>query len=229
MDKPFPFKLIETEDGSHTLKLDGLNEQYHSSKGALQESQHIFIQTGLYSTQLANEPLFVLEVGMGTGLNALLTGREALMGKKRILYDACEAFPLENQIIEKLNYPSLFQEPWTGDLFDRIHKAGSVKYENIDDWFFIRCFHQKIQDMELSPGKYNLVYFDAFGPDTQPELWSETIFQKISHSMKPGGVLVTYSVKGTVRRAMESAGLKAEKLPGPPGKREITRAIKLTF
>lgn len=227
MDKPFPFKLIETADGSHTLKLDGRDEQYHSLNGALQESQHVFIQTGLKSAQLSNEPLFVLEVGMGTGLNALLTGREAILTERRILYDACEAYPLDKAVIGKLNYPSMFSEEGMMELFHRIHKAGSEKYENIDDWFFIRCFHQKIEEMELTPSKYNLVYFDAFGPDTQPELWSETVFQKVSQSMKPGGVLVTYSVKGSVRRAMESAGLKVEKVPGPPGKREISRAVKL--
>jgi len=226
MDKPFPFKMIETADGSHTLKLDGFDEQYHSLNGALQESQHVFIKTGLKSVHLTREPLFVLEVGMGTGLNALLTGREAILSQKRILYDACEAYPLDKAIVEKLNYPSMFSESWVVDLFQRIHRAGSVKYENIDDWFFIRCFHQKIEEMDLTPGKYNLVYFDAFGPDTQPELWHETVFQKISQSMKPDGVLVTYSAKGAVRRAMQSAGLKVEKQPGPPGKREISRAVK---
>ncbi len=226
MDNPFVSKLIETADGSHTLKLEGIDEQYHSVNGALQESQHVFLQNGLKSIELPGEPLFILEVGMGTGLNALLTGREAILNQRRILYDACEAYPIEKAILEKLNYPLMFSEPWIGELFLRIHSAKAIKYENINDWFFIRCFHQKIEDLGLQSEKYNLIYFDAFGPDTQPEMWSEAIFQKIAKSMKPGGVLVTYCVKGSVRRAMQAAGLIVKKLPGPPGKREISRAMK---
>ncbi|MFW5687589.1 MAG: tRNA (5-methylaminomethyl-2-thiouridine)(34)-methyltransferase MnmD [Bacteroidota bacterium] len=223
---PFLSELIQTADGSHTLKLLDFDEQYHSVNGALQESKHVFLSSGLHAFDKIPDPLFVLEVGLGTGLNALLTARDALMKQTRILYEAIEPFPLRNEIIEKLNYPSIFTEPWIGELFGRIHSAGSENYENFLDWFFFRCHCMPIQEKILDDKKYHLVYFDAFGPDTQPEMWTYEIFLKIFAAMKPGGILVTYCAKGAVRRAMQEAGFKVEKLPGPAGKREITRARK---
>jgi len=223
---PFAPVLISTADGSHTLKLAGFSEHYHSVKGALQESQHVFIKDGIEAFSPVPNPLIVLEVGLGTGLNAFLTARYALQNKTRIIYEACEPRPLPKSITKKLNYPDLFQEQWNRDVFDRIHRSGPDKYENIGDFFFISTFVKGIMEMELMSGKYNLVYFDAFSPDTQPELWSADVFDAIYKAMKPGGIMVTYCAKGAVRRTMQDAGFKVTKLPGPAGKREISRACK---
>ncbi len=226
MENPFQSEIIETSDGSHTLKLLGHDEQYHSVNGALQESQHVFIHSGLNAFEVLPNPLFILEIGMGTGLNALLAGREALLRKTRILYEALEPYPLDGAVLENLNYPGLFREPWAADLFKRIHAAGGENYENFKDWFFIRNFQISVQDKEFDDNKYHVVFFDAFGPDTQAEMWTPEVFVKIFHSMKPRGVLVTYCVKGAVRRAMKAAGFEVSKIPGPKGKREMSRAVK---
>ena len=226
MKNPFQSELIETSDGSHTLKLLGHDEQYHSVNGALQESQHVFINSGLNAFEVLPNPLFILEIGMGTGLNALLAGREALLRKTRILYEALEPYPLDATVLEKLNYPKMFGESWLADLFKKIHAAAGENYENFKDWFFIRNFQIQVQDKEFDDSKYHVVFFDAFGPDTQPEMWTPEVFAKIHQSMKPGGVLVTYCVKGDVRRAMKAAGFEVSKIPGPKGKREMSRAVK---
>lgn len=225
-ENPFEALPEKTADGSFTLKLKHYDEQYHSLHGALQESQHVFIKYGLRSFDVPPDPVCILEVGLGTGLNAFLTGREALLLKKPVFYDAIEAFPLKKSVTDQLDYPSLFPEEWNRELFDRIHQAGPDQTLNIKNNFFIRCFFQKLQLVNLKEDTYHVVYFDAFGPDTQPEMWTPEIFEKVAASMKSGGRLVTYCVKGTVKRAMRAAGLKVEKLPGPPGKREMSRAIK---
>ena len=226
LKNPFEALPEKTADGSFTLKLMYYNEQYHSLHGALQESKHVFIKHGLRSFTVLPNPVYILEIGLGTGLNAFLTGREALLQKDTVFYDAIEAFPLKKTVTDLLDYPSLFPEEWTQELFDAIHQAETDQTKNLKSNFFIRCFFQKLQEVTLEDEKYHLVYFDAFGPDTQPEMWTPEIFTKVSASMKSGGKLVTYCVKGTVQRAMRAAGLKVEKLPGPPGKREICRAIK---
>ncbi len=223
---PFEPLLIKTADGSHTLKLAGFDEQYHSVNGAMQESQHVFIKSGLEAFVPVPNPLFVLEVGMGTGLNAFLTARYAVLNKTRIIYEAFEPRPLPKTLTTELNYPLFFEETWNHDLFERIHRAGPVKYENIQDYFFVRCFAKGILEGHLPPGKYHLVYFDAFGFDTQPELWSEDVFKLLFDAMKSGGILVTYCSKSAVRRAMQNAGFVVSKLPGPAGKREISKACK---
>ncbi len=226
MTEAFQTELIQTADGSHTLKLKGHDEQYHSVHGAIQESAHVFIGQGLQYIGDINSSLHVLEVGMGTGLNALLTAVYALNEQKNIHYDALEPFPLNRSLLHKFNYPSIITHPDATAIFQQIHGAGSKEYENIKDCFFIRIFQDAIEHRELQPQIYHLVYFDAFGPDTQPELWTRDVFDKIFYSMKPGAVLVTYCAKGAVRRAMKEAGFTLEKLQGPPGKREMTRAVK---
>lgn len=227
MKNPWKLELINTSDGSHTLRLAGFDEQYHSVNGAVQESMHVFIKAGLEEVIDSFQPLHILEIGLGTGLNALLTARKSIEKNKIVYYDAIEPFPLEKELIKGLNYTALFNDIQTSKAFDLIHLADERGYRNLDDLFHICCFQQKIQELNLKSDHYHLVYFDAFGPDTQPEMWTDEIFNKISHSMKPGAILVTYCAKGAVRRAMKSAGLKVEKLPGPPGKREITRAVKM--
>lgn len=226
-DNPYKLELIQTADGSHTLKLIGKDEQYHSLNGAMQESQLVFISAGLKPLLHKNDKLFLLEIGLGTGLNALLTAKNAIDNQCNIYYDAIEAYPLHKEWISELNHPDLFDEEWIGKAFQLIHSADEKKYVNIENHFFIKCLRQKIQEVILKEQYYHLVYFDAFGPDTQPELWTKEIFTKISQSMRPGAILVTYCAKGAVRRTMKAAGLQVEKLAGPPGKREITRAVKI--
>jgi tRNA U34 5-methylaminomethyl-2-thiouridine-forming methyltransferase MnmC len=227
MKNPHKLELINTSDGSHTLRLVGADEQYHSVNGALQESQLVFIDAGLMKIIHDCKPLHVLEVGLGTGLNALLTARASFENESVIFYDAVEPFPLEREWTEKLNYTGFFHGSWVSQAFQMIHNTTGIQYNNLKDLFHFRCFTQQVQELKLQTDHYHLVYFDAFGPDTQPEMWTQEVFEKISSSMKHGGILVTYCAKGAVRRAMRSSGLKVERLPGPPGKREMTRAQKI--
>lgn len=224
---PFQIELTKTSDGSHTLKLLGVDEQYHSLNGAMQESEHVFIQAGFNSVIENKNPVNILEVGLGTGLNALLTLKESTELQKQVYYDAIEAYPLKKKWLDRLNYPSLLRDDWYKEGFKLIHQATDDTFLTIREVFRIRCLKKKIQDVELIKEKYDLVYFDAFGPDTQPEMWTVEVFDKIEKAMRSGAVLVTYSVKGAVRRAMKEAGFDVKKIPGPPGKREMTRAVKI--
>lgn len=224
---PFQIELTKTSDGSHTLKLLGVDEQYHSLNGAMQESQHVFIQAGFNSVIENKNSVNILEVGLGTGLNALLTLKESTELQKQVYYDAIEAYPLEKEWLDRLNFPSLLKDDWYQEGFKLIHQATDDTFLTIREVFRIRCFNKKIQDVELMKENYDLVYFDAFGPDTQPELWTVEVFDKVGEAMRSGAVLVTYSAKGAVRRAMKEAGFDVKKIPGPPGKREMTRAVKI--
>ncbi len=226
MSKKFQSELVTTKDGSHTLRIKGHDEQYHSMNGALQESMHVFLNRGFGFFEPTPDPLHILEVGLGTGLNALLTARMAVEKNIKVVYQALEPYPLTLRVLEKLNYPQLFAEPWAETAYHHIHSAPTNTYSDFCGLFYMRSVHEKVQDVVLEKNKHHLVYFDAFGPDTQPEMWSEQIFEKLYGSMRGGGVLVTYSAKGAVRRALKAAGFQVEKLPGPPGKREMTRALK---
>jgi len=219
-------KLISTEDGSHTLFHTDLNEHYHSSHGAIQESRHIFIEAGFRHIFHRPHQVNVFEVGFGTGLNAMLTLIEAETQGKAVLYTAIEAFPLGAEIWEHLNYPRMpGPVDYTG-IFSGLHLAPWNQTVTISDKFSLHKLHLKLQDHQPPRDFFDLVYFDAFSPAVQPELWTADIFIKILASMKPGALLTTYSVKGDVVRAMKTAGFRIEKIPGPPGKRQITRATK---
>lgn len=201
----------------------------------MQESQHIFIETGLlhiienFDAQRSNQAvvLNILEVGFGTGLNALLTLMEAEKRGIKIHYTTLEAFPLDENCWRALNYPQLFGSVDYSRVFAKIHLANWDEPSTISSNFNLHKIHMTLEAYRPSPGLYNLVYFDAFGPDAQPELWTGDIFNNLFTGMSDGGILVTYSVKGTVVRALRSAGFQTEKLPGPPGKRHILRAVKM--
>jgi len=219
-------KLIITGDRSHTIFVPELDEHYHSTYGAIRESRHVFIEAGFMHVAPGLEKINLLEVGFGTGLNALLTQIEAETSGKRVVYTAIEACPLEREIWEQLNYPQrLCSIDYTG-IFEKIHLAGWGKTEEISNFFSIHKIHARLQDYSPEPDHFDLVYFDAFSPGVQPELWTREIFIKLFKSMKPGAVLTTYSVKGDVTRALQAAGFNVEKIPGPPGKRQITKARK---
>jgi tRNA U34 5-methylaminomethyl-2-thiouridine-forming methyltransferase MnmC len=249
-------EIIKTLDGSHTFLHKGVNQHYHSTFGAIQESRHIFIESGLkavfanpgkssngYQTApkvvessafgkltsyIRDSPfaVHILEIGFGTGLNALLTLIEAEKSGIRVLYTSLEAFPLEGDYWKLLNYPHSIESDDYSEIFTTLHLANWNEPLNISPCFTLHKIHTTLEAFLPLSGIFNLVYFDAFGPDAQPELWEEQIFGKIHKGMSAGGILMTYSVKGIVVRAMRSAGFKTEKLPGPPGKRHILRAIK---
>ncbi|MCX6241123.1 MAG: tRNA (5-methylaminomethyl-2-thiouridine)(34)-methyltransferase MnmD [Bacteroidetes bacterium] len=219
-------QVIITEDSSHTILNTELNETYHSSHGAVQESRHVFIDAGFRQIVKGKDPFNVLEIGFGTGLNALLTLIEAEAVKKSVVYSAIEAYPLDQGTWTKLNYPGMLCPGEQTVFFEKIHLAGWGKEEKISSFFSLHKILMKLQDYSPFENHLDLIYFDAFSPAVQPELWTNEIFRKLFIAMKRGGVLTTYSVKGDVIRSMKAAGFIVEKIPGPPGKRQISRATK---
>lgn len=219
-------KIIITDDGSTTIHLPDLDEQYHSKHGAIQEAYHVFVNTGLgyLLKQMQPNPLKILEIGFGTGLNAFITLLEADKNKIPISFTGVEAYPISSLEIQKLNYPLLLNS--TEAYFKKLHQSQWEKQISISTYFSIlkrKQFFSEINDKN----NCHLIYFDAFGARVQPELWTEQIFKKMHTALKKGGVLVTYSAKGSVRRAMQTVGFEVERLPGPPGKREMLRAHKI--
>lgn len=218
-------EVITTSDGSKTLYLIELDEQYHSVNGAITESRHVFIKNGLEFSS-AKQSLNLLEIGFGTGLNALLTAEYAIENKIKISYFAIEKNPLNTEIICELNYGKLLG----GNaelLFDAIHSVEWGKMVEIDPFFRIFKIETDLVGFSFKFNTpFDLVYFDAFGPDKQPEMWIPSVFLNLFEILSSGGVIVTYSAKGEVRRRMASAGFAVERLPGPPGKREMLRGIK---
>jgi tRNA U34 5-methylaminomethyl-2-thiouridine-forming methyltransferase MnmC len=218
-------ELLTTGDGSLTIHLPEWNEQYHSKHGAIAEAVHVFIKTGLTHWISENDSceVSVLEIGFGTGLNAFLTSLEAAKKNLQINYSGIEAYPVSETEIDQLNYASLLDVSQHD--FLKLHKACWESPSEINQNFILtkrKQLFSEIKDIE----HYNIVYFDAFGARVQPELWTESIFELMFKALKPGGVLVTYSAKGSVRRAMQAVGFLVERMPGPPGKREMLRATK---
>ena len=216
-------KLVITEDGSHTIYVPELNEHYHSLHGAVQESEHIFINYGFDFCKA--DPVRIFEVGFGTGLNALLTAVRCINGNREVFYTSIEKYPLENHLVEQLNYPYFAGEDGTR-LFSLINSATWGEMQNICRSFSIIKLRGDLAVYEIT-GKFDLIFFDAFGPDKQPDMWSAEIFDKIAAITVSGGVLVTYSSKGQVKSNLKASGFEVTRLPGPPGKRHIVRAIKI--
>lgn len=214
-------QLKISEDGSSTLYRPDLDEHYHSIHGAIQESMHVFIQAGLNHHRTYK--LNILEVGFGTGLNALLT---MLYGKERkIYYHTLERYPVASEIVTQINYPDCLNFTNGGDYFKKLHQAPWNMATEIHNNFTF--FKEEVSLEEFNtPIHFDLIYFDAFAPGKQPELWTPEIFDYLAQRMNSGGILTTYSAKGTVKRALINAGFSLEKIPGPPGKREMLRATK---
>ncbi len=213
-------RIIKTDDTSHTLYVPFLGESYHSRYGAIQESQHVFIRNGFHA--VAKKDLHVLEIGFGTGLNALLTLLEAEPSGRTIHYTALELYPLPDELVSQLNYCHLLEADEA--LFLRMHALPWDEEFSLTDHFVLHKLHGDLRTVSL-PGKYDLVYFDAFSADVQPELWTPGIFSRLARVMNKQSILVTYAAKGIVRRALEQTGFRVERLPGPPGKREMIRAF----
>ncbi len=214
-----------TGDGSYTIFVPGLDEFYHSVKGAYSESMHVFINLG-FKKFTDYKSINIFEVGFGTGLNCLLTFIESENQGIEIFYDALEPFPLNSNIISKLNYSSITDYPDSEKWLKSFHESGTGKWIDLDERFSLRKNIVKIEDVRLAAANYDLVYYDAFGPKAQPEMWTRDNFLKIFDSMKQNGVLVTYCSKGQVRRDLQNTGFVVERLSGPPGKREVLRAVK---
>ena len=220
-----PHELFVTEDGSHSIKIPELNVSYHSSHGAVAESTHIFINAGLHEKSRQQKKINVFEAGFGTGLNALLTLIDAEKNDLQILYDVAELYPLDRVFVDALNYLSILEAPAYLSAFRHMHEGDWNVPLKISTCFTLRKMLVDIRQVKFT-NKYDVVYFDAFDPVAQPELWTIEVFKRLFESMNEGGVLVTYSSKSGVRRALEIAGFVVTKLAGPKGKREITRAIK---
>lgn len=220
-------KIITTSDGSSSIQIEEWDEQYHSKHGALQEAQHVFIKNGLHEIQKQQKELSILEIGFGTGLNCFLTLMECKKHELSIQYTGIEKYPItkkewgvlnyvnqiENGILFRDEYQKLFECEW--ESFQAITPYFSLQKKELD---FFDIPHNKL---------YDLIYFDAFGFRVQPHLWGQEMFDHMYQLMKNNGILVTYAAKGSVRRVLTNAGFQVERLPGPPGKREMLRAKKI--
>ncbi|MBF4518175.1 tRNA (5-methylaminomethyl-2-thiouridine)(34)-methyltransferase MnmD [Flavobacterium sp. ANB] len=216
-------EIIKTLDGSTTIHLKEWDECYHSKHGAIQEAKHVFIKNGF--SLFENNPISILEIGFGTGLNAFITFLEATQKKQKIDYVGVEAYPVDAGEVLQMNYVAELEALEFDNIFEKMHKSKWNEKTEISTDFSLtkrKQFFDEIDDYET----FDLIYFDAFGYRVQPELWSTEIFRKMYNSLKPNGVLVTYAARGVVKRSMIEVGFTVEKLAGPPGKREMFRAFK---
>jgi len=217
-------KIVTTEDGSHSLYSEQFNEHYHSTYGAVQESMHVFIEAGLNKCSL--QEVNILEAGFGTGLNAFLALQNSIEKGRKVYYYSIELYPLKEEVYRELNYAAAVDFDGAAKYFQALHEAEWDTDVQISPDFTLRKVKGSLTEAALPQDFFDVVFYDAFAPDTQPELWTEEIFAKVYSSMKREAILTTYCVKGIVKRAMRAAGLKVEKLQGPPGKREMIRAVK---
>jgi tRNA U34 5-methylaminomethyl-2-thiouridine-forming methyltransferase MnmC len=218
--------IITTTDGSHSLLNASLNETYHSVHGAMQESNHVFIKNGLdlFCERSSGGSVRIFEMGFGTGLNALLTAQRAAALGRNIHYTTIETFPLQHEIWSKLNYAV---SPEVKNLLQKIHEAEWAKEETVTPFFTQLKIETSLQQALLAPASFDLAYYDAFAPSKQPELWDIALLKKVADAMKTGGIFVTYCAKGQLKRDLKSLGLTVETLAGPPGKKEMVRALKI--
>lgn len=221
-------EFLTTSDGSKTIRLPQWDEQYHSKHGAIQEAKHVFIKSGLEFYRkhfLKQSKISILEIGFGTGLNALLTALFADNFSINVEYVGLEAYPIDKNEWTQLNYGSQLTDKSASDIFKKLHLVSWEEFVEITSNFTLKKCQQYFQDFN-EEACFDLIYFDAFGYRAQPELWSKIIFEAMYKALRKNGVLVTYSAKGSVRRNLQELGFKVERIPGPPGKREMLRAVK---
>ena len=220
-------QLITTEDGSHSLFVPHLNEHYHSTHGAIQESLHVYIDAGFRAC--SNKQINVLEIGFGTGLNAYLTLLEAAQNNLSVHYTSLERYPLDIDIAKQLNYVEQLDKISNTHLFLDLHKAMWNEPVEIIPEFTLHKIETDFSkpDNLITTTRFDDIYFDAFGPEKQPEMWTQQIFDKLYTLSNPNAIITTYCAKGSVRRMLQKGGFSVERLPGPPGKREILRGRKL--
>lgn len=220
-------EVITTSDGSKTLYIRELNENYHSHHGAFQEAKHVFIKNGF--NLVNNYEICILELGFGTGLNVLVTIDEFLKTDKNhiIHYFTLEKYPVSIDEVKELDYASFFDKTEIKESYNKIHAAQWNETTEIVPGFFLTKYHCDFFDLEkLSLPQIDLVYYDCFGARVQPDLWEKKLFELVANTMKTGGLLTTYSSKGSVRRILLQLNFAVEKKAGPPGKREMLNAIK---
>ena len=216
-------EIIQTADGSTTIRIKDWDECYHSKHGAIQEAYHVFIKNGL--SLFPSQSISIMEIGFGTGLNAFITYLESQKLQQKIEYVGVEAFSISADELKSMNYVQELNANDFTNVFEKMHSISWEEKHTISEHFSLfkrNQLFQDIQDIE----KFDLIYFDVFGYRVQPELWSTEIFKKMYESLKPNGVLVTYAARGVVKRSMIEVGFTVEKLAGPPGKREMFRARK---
>jgi tRNA U34 5-methylaminomethyl-2-thiouridine-forming methyltransferase MnmC len=217
-------EIIKTLDGSTTIQIKDWDECYHSKHGAIQEAEHVFIKNGL--SLFKNESISILEIGFGTGLNAFITYLKSIEMNQVIQYVGVEAYPVSSEELSSMNYVAELNAENKRAIFEQMHQIEWGTKVKLDEQFSLtkrKQFFHEIEDKNC----FDLIYFDAFGYRVQPELWSTEIFQKMYDSLVPKGVLVTYAARGVVKRSLIEVGFTVEKLAGPPGKREMFRAVKI--
>ena len=217
-------EIIITSDGSNTLFVPELNETYHSRHGAIRESAHVFVQEGFEFISSKNE-LSILEVGFGTGLNAWMTLLAARNVKRKVKFTSLENHPLDWELVSQLNHLSHKSDSLEAEMYAKMHTCSWGNDCQISSFFRLKKLKLKLQEIHFE-NTFDLIYFDAFAPQIQPELWTQEIFESMFESLTLGGILVTYCAKGSVKRTLKSVGFDLQSIPGPPGKREMTRAIK---
>ncbi|MCC2548843.1 tRNA (5-methylaminomethyl-2-thiouridine)(34)-methyltransferase MnmD [Hymenobacter sp. BT175] len=216
-----------TADGSSTLYVPSLNEHYHSMHGAVQEAQHVYLQAGLEPVLTKSTGMvWVLEIGFGTGLNTLLTLQRSLTSTHPIFYDTIEKYPLPLSVIGQLEVERYLLNPELQDYHQQLHAASWGTPVALTPQFALYKIAGALQNTPLSEDTYHVIYFDAFAPEKQPEMWTDEVFARLYEATAPGGVLVSYCAKGSFRRSLKAAGWQIEKIAGPQGKREMTRARK---
>lgn len=225
-NKKIIYKIVEkeflvTNDGSYTIYLPQLKETYHSKNGAVQESRHVYLKNGLNLLDTRNE-ISILEIGFGTGLNALLTFEEAKKDNLQINYHTIEAFPLQWEEAKKTNYTAIIPEI---DFYQKIHECKWNETQRITDFFQFTKHFLRFENINFE-NQFDIIYFDVFGYDIQPELWNESQFIKMFKALKSNGLLTTYACRSIIIQNMKNAGFITEKKEGAPGKREMLNAIK---
>lgn len=219
--------IITTSDGSHSLLNTVLNETYHSTHGAIQESIHVFIKNGFdfFLQQNETDRINILEIGFGTGLNVLLTVQHTAQLNKKINYTSLEAFPIDISIVQQLNYPLALKKA-NDEEFVNLHQLPWDETSEVRSNFYLSKLKMKLEEAHLEGNEFDLVYYDAFAPSKQPGMWELPVLRKVTDTMKPQGVFVTYCAKGQLKRDLTTLGLSVETLQGPPGKKEMVRAVK---
>lgn len=218
-------ELVITKDGSSTLYVPELNEHYHSVHGAIFESLHVFIENGF--RKIKKQEIRVIEMGFGTGLNAFLTFIESTRNKVKVYYNSLDMFPLNKDVYDKLNYIEILQvDDYLKVFFKKFHEYTWNKEHKVNDYFILRKSLLDVTKNEIY-GEYDIVYYDAFAPSKQPEVWSEEVLKKFYNVLCKGGILTTYCASGKVKRTLQNIGFEVQTLPGPPNKREMINAIKI--
>ncbi|MEP2023946.1 MAG: tRNA (5-methylaminomethyl-2-thiouridine)(34)-methyltransferase MnmD [Reichenbachiella sp.] len=224
-------KIIETRDGSSSLLIPEMNETYHSTHGAITESEYVFLKMGLdhFREKFPEQKeISILEIGFGTGLNVWLTALAVENKDLGINFSTIEKFPLKAELVEQLNYKNKKESEGSKKLFAKIHEVEWEEQQEISQTFSLTKFQTDIVEFNPQPESYNLIYFDAFAPSKQPEMWSQDVLRKMHELLKPNGIFVTYCAQGQFKRDLKAVGFATEELDGPPGKKEMTRGTKLT-